>query len=62
MSKYKDLEPSPYSVVTAWGLDFCFGNVVKYVARYQNTKDISDLKKAKQYLEYRIYELENNAN
>ena len=40
-------------VIDAWGLDFCLGNVVKYISR-AGKKDISpsleDLKKAQWYL------------
>ena len=52
-------------------LGFCLGNVVKYVSRAgkkksgnlsDRDKEIEDLKKAKWYLERRIYEVENNIN
>lgn len=48
-------------------LGFCLGNVVKYVSRAgrkhsegktDDEKEIEDLKKAKWYLERRIFELE----
>ena len=42
-----------------WGLDFCLGNVVKYVARHNHKENsLEDLKKAKWYLEYYIADLE----
>tara|TARA_R100000458_G_C8220469_1_gene205002 strand:- start:560 stop:805 length:246 start_codon:yes stop_codon:yes gene_type:complete len=42
-----------------WGLDFCLGNVVKYVARHNHKENsLEDLKKAKWYLEYFIAGLE----
>ena len=42
-----------------WGLDFCLGNVVKYVARHNHKENsLEDLKKAKWYLEYYIAGLE----
>ena len=42
-----------------WGLDFCLGNVVKYVARHSHKENsLEDLKKAKWYLEYYIAGLE----
>lgn len=49
-------------------LGFCLGNVIKYVSRAgkkhsvgksDRDKEIEDLKKAKWYLERRIYELES---
>lgn len=47
-------------VIEAWNLDFCLGNVVKYISRAGKKDDtIQDLKKAKWYLERRISQLEN---
>lgn len=46
-------------------LDFCLGNVVKYIARAGKkdpNKYIEDLKKAKWYLEHEIYKLELKDN
>lgn len=44
-------------VIIDWGLGFCLGNVIKYVAR-AGRKDgnsrLQDLMKAKQYLEFEI--------
>lgn len=53
--------------ITDQGLDFCLGNVVKYISRAGKKtemgmtaleKEIEDLKKAKFYLDYKINELE----
>lgn len=56
-------EDNPYeaiNVIEAWGLDFCLGNTVKYIARAGKKDDIlQDLKKAKWYLERRISQIEN---
>jgi hypothetical protein len=41
-----------------WGLGFCDGNVVKYVARFRHKNGVEDLKKAKWYLERLIQEEE----
>lgn len=43
-------------VIEAWNLDFCLGNVVKYIARAgRKTKDsLRDLKKAEWYLNREI--------
>lgn len=44
------------------GLDFCRGNVVKYVVRAGHKgNELEDLKKAKQYLEFAIKALEGKA-
>lgn len=58
---------NPYEsikVVEAWGLDFCLGNVIKYVSR-AGRKDgattLEDLKKARWYLDREIQNLENAA-
>ena len=47
-------------VIEAWGLDFCLGNVVKYISRAgkkERDKTVEDLEKAKWYLEYKILSL-----
>lgn len=49
-------------VITAWGLDFCLGNTVKYISRAgkkDKGKTIEDLEKAKWYLEYKIQQLKD---
>jgi hypothetical protein len=41
--------------IVAWDLNFCLGNVVKYVARAGRKGDaLEDLRKARNYLEYEI--------
>ena len=41
--------------IEAWGLGFCLGNVVKYIARAGHKGDrLEDLKKARWYLEREI--------
>lgn len=47
----------PINVIQDWDLDFCLGNVVKYISRAgrkYNGDAVEDLKKAKTYLEYEI--------
>ena len=47
-------------VITAHDLGFCLGNVVKYVLRAGKKdplKEIEDLEKARNYIDYRIKEL-----
>lgn len=49
-------------VIEAWSLDFCLGNVIKYVSRSgkkENESELRDLKKALWYLERKISSLEN---
>lgn len=42
-------------VIKSWDLDFCLGNVVKYISRAGRKLDeLEDLKKAKFYLEYHM--------
>lgn len=51
--KHYQLDPEPVQVIKAWDLDFCLGNVIKYVARAGRkageSRD-SDLHKAMNYL------------
>ena len=56
-------ESNPYEaikVIEAWDLDFCLGNVVKYLSRAGKkdpSKEIEDLEKALWYLNRRILKL-----
>ena len=47
-----------------WGLGFCLGNSIKYIARAGKKgpleKELEDLKKAKWYLERQIMNLEKS--
>ncbi len=53
---------NPYEaikVVEAWGLNFCLGNVVKYISRAgKKGNALEDLKKARWYLDREITNLE----
>jgi hypothetical protein len=55
---------NPYEaikVVEAWGLNFCLGNVVKYISRAGKKDDaLEDLKKARWYLDREITNLERS--
>lgn len=56
---YKNLDPEPIDVILNWKLDYLLGNVIKYIARYDKKGDpITDLKKAKLYLGWKIAQLE----
>jgi len=51
------------AVIDDWGLDFCAGNVVKYIARYEHKANgLDDLKKAQWYLARLIDRYENSIN
>jgi len=50
----------PITAIEAWGLGFCLGNTVKYIARAGRkdpTKLVEDLKKARWYLDREIERL-----
>ena len=53
----KDNPYEAIKVIDAWNLDFCLGNVVKYISRAgkkgNNSKE-QDLKKALWYLEHEL--------
>lgn len=51
---YKKLPFQPVEYIVANGMNFCEGNVVKYVTRYKLKNNIEDLEKAKHYLELLI--------
>jgi hypothetical protein len=56
---YTSLHPEPIEVIEAWGLGFCDGNAVKYIARAGRKDDrLEDLRKARWYLGRLITELE----
>lgn len=48
-------------VIEAWNLGFCLGNALKYISRVgskPNTDALTDLKKARWYLDYHIARIE----
>jgi len=56
----------PIEVIEDWELDFCLGNVIKYIARagrkvtvINDEEMIQDLKKAQWYLNRRIKQMED---
>ena len=54
----KGIETIEY--IESWGMDFRAANVIKYVTRYPHKgKPLSDLKKARWYIDRLIKELEN---
>ena len=49
----------PRKVIADWGLNFNLGNAVKYISRAGRKRDkIEDLRKAIQYIEFEIEELD----
>lgn len=49
----------PKDVIRDWGLGFCLGNALKYIARAGRKDDIvQDLKKAQEYLQFEIDDIE----
>ena len=58
-------EKNPYEalkVIIAWNLNFCLGNVLKYISRAEkkSNNSIEDLEKARFYLDYHITTLKKN--
>lgn len=56
---YKGRAIQPIDYILANELDFCEGNVVKYVTRWRFKNGVEDLKKARQYLDFMIEEEES---
>ena len=60
---YQGAAIQPIEFILSNGLDFCEGNVIKYVYRYSKKNGIEDLEKAKHYLEFLIeHERSRNQN
>lgn len=51
---YRRMPIQPAEFITANGLGFCAGNVIKYVCRYKNKNGVEDLKKARHYIDLLI--------
>lgn len=54
---YAKLPIQPIEYIMKNGLDFCAGNVVKYVTRYKSKNGIEDLHKARHYIDLLIASL-----
>jgi len=50
----------PIEFIMKNNLSYCVGNVIKYVVRYSYKNGVEDLKKARQYIDFLITEIENN--
>jgi hypothetical protein len=46
--------------ILSWCLDFCEGNIIKYIVRYKYKNGLEDLYKARKYLDLLIQDKENN--
>lgn len=55
---YKDKTIQPWDYIAANGLGYFEGNVVKYVSRWKHKGGVTDLKKARHYLDKLIELLE----
>jgi len=44
----------PIDFIIANKLNFCEGNVIKYISRWRLKNGVEDLKKAKQYIDFLI--------
>lgn len=53
-SHYKDLVIQPSEFIQKNGLNWCEGNVVKYVCRHRNKHGRQDLEKALHYIQLLI--------
>ena len=51
---YKKLANEPINVITHDNLDFCLGNILKYIVRYNTTQNKNDLIKAHEYIKIYI--------
>lgn len=56
---YKKLKMQPVEYILANGLEFCEGNIVKYISRWRDKGGVEDLRKIKQYCDFLI---ENELN
>lgn len=56
---YKDKAIQPIDYIIANKMDFCSGNVIKYITRFKEKNGVEDLKKAKHYIDFLINQYEN---
>lgn len=52
----------PIDYILANELDFCEGNIVKYVTRWKHKNGLEDLRKARHYLDFLIEHEENETD
>ena len=51
---YAENKIEPIDYIISNGLNFCEGNVIKYITRWRKKGGVEDLKKAKQYIDFMI--------
>lgn len=51
---YRKMKIQPIEFITANGLNFCEGNIIKYVARHKQKNGKEDLLKARHYIDLLI--------
>jgi len=51
---YKDMVIQPFEFIESNGLGYGVGNVIKYLCRYKSKGGISDLQKARHYIDLLI--------
>jgi len=51
---YKEMKFQPLEYILGNNLNFCEGNIIKYVTRYKAKNGVEDLLKAKHYIEILI--------
>jgi len=56
---YNDMAIQPVTFIMRNNLGYCQGNVIKYVCRYADKNGVEDLKKAKQYIDFMIKQIED---
>ena len=62
-SHYRQGSIEPIAVIEDWSLGYCLGCVVKYVCRHQHKGNpLSDLRKARWYLDREIRKLEQDCD
>jgi hypothetical protein len=59
---YANKAIQPIEYIMSNNLGFCEGNVVKYVSRWRDKGGLSDLLKAKHYIEFLIEEWERDCD
>lgn len=58
-SHYTQGRIEPIDVIEDWGLGFCDGNALKYIARFRHKgQALNDLRKARWYLDRLIQQME----
>lgn len=48
---YRAMKIQPWDYITANGLGFCEGNILKYITRWRGQHGVEDLRKARHYLD-----------